>query len=48
MGQSSVTHPKCAVCQFGKQEWMPRKGKTAKVNKDKEGILMVGKVKPGD
>jgi hypothetical protein len=47
-GDTKVHPPKCASCQFGKQERTPRKGSTVKVDKQREGILSADKLNPGD
>jgi hypothetical protein len=47
-GQSSVHAPKCASCQFGKQERNPKAGSKIKVDTDREGILKADKLNPGD
>jgi hypothetical protein len=46
MGKTSVSAPKCAACQFGKQERRPKAGSTVTA-KDK-GILKQEKLEPGD
>jgi hypothetical protein len=47
-GLSSVQAPKCAACQFGKQERLKTAGKTASVDTEREMILKQDKVLPGD
>jgi hypothetical protein len=47
-GDTKVHPPKCASCQFGKQERTPRKGSTVQVDKQREGILSADKLNPGD
>ena len=46
MGSTTVDAPKCAACQFGKQERTPKAGTTVK--RDREGILKADKLEPGD
>ena len=48
IGKTTVIPPKCAICQFSKQERLPRPGKTIKVDKESEGILSADKLNPGD
>ena len=47
-GQSSVAAPKCGACQFGKQERNPKSGQKTKVDRTRQGILKVDKLKPSD
>ena len=46
MGKTSVHPPKCAACQFGKQDRNPKEGST--VTKTNEGVLKADKLNPGD
>ena len=46
MGSTSVQCPKCASCQYGKQERTPKAGTT--VGKEREGITKADKLEPGD
>ena len=46
MGSTTVDAPKCAACQFGKQERTPKAGTTVK--RDREVILKADKLEPGD
>ena len=46
MGSATVDAPKCAACQFGKQERTSKAGTTVK--RDREGILKADKLEPGD
>ena len=46
MGSTTVDAPKCAACQFGKQERTPKAGATVK--RDREGILKADMLEPGD
>ncbi len=46
--QSSIKAPKCAACQFGKQECNPKAGMTRKVDTDQQGILSAESLKPGE
>ena len=48
IGQSSVHPPRCASCQFGKQERSPKAGSTRKVDHQREGIPITDKLEPGD
>ena len=45
-GKDQVKIPKCAACQFGKQERNPKGGTTTK--KDPGGVLKKDKLEPGD
>ena len=46
MGSTTVDAPKCAACQFGKQERTPKAGTIVK--RDRDGILKADKLEPGD
>ena len=46
MGSTSVQCPKCASCQYGKQERTPKAGTS--VTKTREGITKADKLEPGD
>jgi hypothetical protein len=46
MGSSSVHSPKCASCQYGKQERTPISGTS--VQKHRQGITKAGMLEPGD
>jgi hypothetical protein len=46
MGSTTVHPPKCATCQLGKQEPMPKEGST--LVKTPNGILKMNKLEPGD
>ena len=46
MSKEGVKIPKCAACQFGKQERTPKGGSTIK--KSQEGILKRDKLRPGE
>ncbi len=46
IGKTSVCPPKCASCQYGKQERNPKPGATQK--RDQRGILKKDKLEPGD
>ena len=48
MGRHSVKIPKCAACQYGKQERNTKEGSTQVKWKDKEGVLKKNKLEPGD
>ncbi len=45
-GVSSVAPPKCAACQFGRQQCNPTAG--SKTKKENEGALSKNKLQPGD
>ncbi len=47
-GVSSTQCPKCAACQFGKQERNPKAGSKTKVDEQREGILKADNLKPGE
>ena len=47
-GGTNVKWPKCAACQFGKQERNSKGGSKEVRFKDEEGALKRGKVEPGD
>jgi hypothetical protein len=46
MGKTTVLPPKCASCQFGKQQRNPKDGSTS--HKHSEGVLKQDKLEPGD
>ena len=46
MGKRNVEAPKCAACQFGKQQRNPKPG--GKMIRDEQGILKKDKLKPGE
>jgi hypothetical protein len=48
MGQDQVKIPKCAACQFGKQERNPKAGSTQIKDKSVEGSLKRNKLEPGE
>jgi hypothetical protein len=48
MGQVQVKIPKCAVCQFGKQERNPKSDSTQTKNKRVEGAFKCNKLEPGE
>ena len=47
-GSTTTCAPKCATCQFAKQERNPKPGKTIKVDETLKGILKKEKLQPGD
>ena len=47
-GVSSTQPPKCAACQFGKQERNPKAGSTIKPDQTREGVLKAEQLKPGE
>jgi hypothetical protein len=47
-GLSTVQIPKCAACQFGKQERLKTAGQTTTVDTAREGVLKQDKLEPGD
>jgi hypothetical protein len=46
MGSTTVKPPKCAACQFGKQQRNPKQG--SKQVSDERGVLKKDKLEPGD
>ncbi len=46
-GLSSILAPKCAACQFGKQQRNPKKGNIIK-REQPPGVLKKEKLEPGD
>ena len=48
IGKATFIPPKCATCQFAKQERLPGPGKTIKVDKESEGILISYILNHGD
>ena len=48
IGLSSVQAPKCAACQFGKQERIPKAGATTSPDPERQGVLKADKLQPGE
>ena len=48
MGKHSVRIPKCAACQYGKQERNTKEGSKQVKFEEREGILKKNKLEPGD
>ena len=48
MGKHSIKIPKCAACQYGKQERNTKEGSKQVKFEEREGILKKNKLEPGD
>ena len=47
IGKSTIQAPKCAACQYGKQQCNPKLGSQIVRDKDTEGALKKDKLEPG-